>query len=204
LLERAPRLALWAHGDLPAARVLADQRGLRRHRELWQMRRALETDPESMLSVPPVPTGLTVRPFEPGRDETAWLALNAAAFADHPEQGAWTAHDLELREREPWFDPAGFFLAERDGELVGFHWTKVHPPSASHPEPLGEVYVLGVAPPAAGQGLGSLLTAVGLAHLAARGLSTVLLYVDGDNAPALRVYERQGFERYAVDVQYGT
>jgi mycothiol synthase len=198
--EQTPAFAVWAHGDLPAAAALAERHGLRRTRELWQMRRPLDAS----LTAPPIPAGFTVRPFVPGQDEAAWLALNAAAFARHPEQGSWTTHDLELREQEPWFDPAGFFLAERAGELVGFHWTKVHPPSASEPEPLGEVYVLGVAPTAAGDGLGSLLTAVGLAHLAARGLSTVLLYVEADNTPALRVYERQGFSRHAVDVQYRT
>ena len=66
-------------------------------------------------------------------------------FARHQEQGSWRRADLELREREPWFDPDGFFLAERDSELAGFHWTKVHrgqPGSAA----IGEVYVVGVDP----------------------------------------------------------
>jgi mycothiol synthase len=189
---QAPDLFVWSHGDLPAAQRLAQREGLVRVRDLWQMRRPLEELPE----VPPTPDDVQLRTFQPGRDEDAWLELNATAFAHHPEQGGWTRHDLELREREEWFDPSGFFLAERDGRLVGFHWTKVHP------EGLGEVYVLGVAPDEAGHGLGSWLTAVGLHHLRDRGLPTVLLYVEADNAPAVTVYQRSGFTRHTVDVGY--
>ena len=117
-------LRLWAHGDLPAAAKLATTAGFERFRALWQMRRSLR-DP---LDPPVFPAGRTLRTFVPGQDEQEWLDLNGRAFAKHPEQGAWTRHDLELREREPWFDPAGFFIAEADGRMAGFHWTKIHPP----------------------------------------------------------------------------
>ena len=116
---------LWAHGDLPAAAMLARAAGFERFRALWQMRRPLG-DP---LDQPAFPAGTTLRTFRPGQDEDEWLGLNARAFAKHPEQGAWTRHDLELREREPWFDPAGFFIADRHGAMAGFHWTKVHGPA---------------------------------------------------------------------------
>ncbi|HSP38500.1 MAG TPA: mycothiol synthase [Frankiaceae bacterium] len=190
-------VSMWAHGDLPGSAELAAHLGLVRTRDLWQLRLQLgEPLPE-----PVVPADLVIRAFRPGADDAAWLHLNATAFASHPEQGSWTAHDLELRLQEPWFDPAGFFLAERNGRLIGFHWTKVH---SDEVPPLGEVYVLGVDPAEAGHGLGSLLTTVGLRYLQARGLRTVLLYVEASNPAALTVYERQGFERYAVDVSYRT
>jgi mycothiol synthase len=115
-------LRLWAHGDLPAAARLAAAAGFERIRALWQMRRSLQ----SRLDRPQVADGVTIRTFVIGQDEDAWTDLNARAFARHPEQGAWTREDLDLREREPWFDPNGFFLAERAGKLVGFHWTKIH------------------------------------------------------------------------------
>ncbi|MGO4429794.1 mycothiol synthase, partial [Streptomyces sp. MCAF7] len=143
---------------------------------------------------PVLPEGVTVRTFRPGEDEAAWLAANAAAFAHHPEQGSLTLRDLEDRMGEPWFDPEGFFLAERGGEIVGFHWTKVHVQ-----ERLGEVYVVGVRPEAQGGGLGRSLTAIGLRHLAGRGLPTAMLYVDADNYPAVAVYGRQGFTTYETD-----
>src|SRR6185437_13617964 len=100
----------------------------------------------------PLPAGVRLRTFRPGADDEAWLALNAAAFADHPEQGSWTLQDLHARMAESWFDPQGFLLAEtEDGELAGFHWTKIHggdghghQHSGDHGhEPIGEVYVVG-------------------------------------------------------------
>jgi mycothiol synthase len=192
---------LWAHGDLPAAEGFAAAADFSRARSLWQMRRALGSASADALPEPQFPAGVTVRAFEPGRDEDAWLAVNARAFAHHPEQGSWTKADLEVREAEPWFDPEGFFLAERDGVLIGFHWTKVHPegPDGS---PEGEVYVVGVDPGGQGGGLGRALTVAGMRYLQAQGLAHVMLYVDADNAPAARMYTALGFSRWNTDVMY--
>ncbi|MDR3083175.1 MAG: mycothiol synthase [Streptomyces sp.] len=200
LAASGKRLRVWAHGGHSAARHLAQVLGLTLFRELRQMRRPL-TDLE--LPEPKLPDGVTVRAFVPGPDDAAWLAVNAAAFAHHPEQGSLTQRDLDDRMAEPWFDPQGFFLAEREGEggpeIVGFHWTKVHAE-----EQLGEVYVLGVRPGAQGGGLGRALTTIGLRHLAAQGLPTVMLYVDADNKAALTVYERLGFLTHETDLMYRT
>jgi mycothiol synthase len=210
LLEIQPDAAirLWAHGDPPAGARLAERFNFRRARSLWQMRRSLQ-EPLPELAVP---EGVRIRPFVVGRDEQEWTALNNRAFASHPEQGRWTVRDVELREKERWFDADGFLLAERTDptgptELIGFHWTKVHDrdvdgPPESRGHPIGEVYVVGIAPEAAGRGLGRVLTLAGLHHLRSRGLTSVLLYVDEDNATAIRTYERLGFTRYSTDVQY--
>jgi mycothiol synthase len=198
-------ISVWAHGDLPGARTLATSRGYRRERVLLQMRRDLAgVDPDPR---PALPEGVQVLPFVVGRDEAAWLRVNASAFRSHPEQGSWTSEDVALREAEPWFDPAGFLLAwrgdpESGGELVGFHWTKVHPAGDVADVPVGEIYVLGIAPEAQGLRLGRALTDLGLAHLRARGLADVLLYVEEDNTAAVRLYESRGFRRYSVDVAW--
>ncbi|MEU6757412.1 mycothiol synthase [Streptomyces sp. NPDC046685] len=197
LAASGKRLRVWAHGGKPAARHLAQVLGLTLFRELRQLRRPLaEGDP---LPEPVLPAGVSVRTFVPGDDDAAWLAANAAAFAHHPEQGSLTQRDLDDRIAQPWFDAKGFFLAERDGELIGYHWTKVHAA-----EQLGEVYVLGVRPGAQGGGLGKALTAIGLRHLAAQGLPTAMLYVDADNPAALSVYEGLGFTTHEVDLMYRT
>ena len=204
-LAGARALRVWAHGDLPGATTLATGRGYRRARVLLQMRRDLAgVDPDPR---PALPDGVTVRAFRPGRDEAAWLRVNARAFAAHPEQGAWTAEDLRLRVAMPWFDPAGFLLAWRGdpddgGDLLGSHWTKVHPPGDADDEAVGEVYVLGIDPSAQGLRLGSALTDLGLAHLRSRGLGQVMLYVEEDNAAAIRLYNRLGFTRWDTDVMF--
>jgi mycothiol synthase len=202
------RLRLWAHGDHPSASALGIRLGFERARVLLQMRRSLFAP----VPEPVFPPAVRLRSFEPGADDTAWLALNAAAFANHPDQGRWTIDDLRVRLQEPWFDPDGFLLAEREGHLVGFHWTKVHGEVHTHPlpadaaphghEPIGEVYVLGVAPEANGTGLGTALTLAGLRYLRGRGLDQAMLYVDESNLRAVALYQRLGFVRWSTDVSF--
>jgi mycothiol synthase len=210
------RLRLWAHGDQPAARALAASLGFHEGRRLDQLRRSLRA-PLPPAALPP---GVRLRAFRPGEDDDTWLALNAAAFAGHPEQGAWSSADLHARMKESWFDPAGFLIAEQDGEgpdggpgaeprMVGFHWTKVHggvvhgdgPDRHGH-EPIGEVYVVGVDRQARGRGLGRALTLAGLHWLRGLGLTQAMLYVEGDNAAALAVYRSLGFTSWDTDVMF--
>ena len=198
-------LLAWAHGSNEAAKAFAASVGAQRVRRLLQMRRDIDA---ATVPCAELPDGITVRAFRPGEDEDRWLELNAAAFADHPEQGALTRADLAERMAEPWFDPAGFLLAEdRDGQLIGFHWTKVHPATASSPA-IGEVYVIGVAPAGQGLGMGRALVVAGLTHLASPRatpdgpVSEVLLYVEADNEQALALYTGLRFSVTHVDEQY--
>ena len=87
-----------------------------------------------------------------GQDEDAVVAVNNRAFSWHPEQSGWTTDDVAAIEAESWFDADGVLLAwdTATGDLLGFHFTKVHAVSETVPEPLGEVYVVGVDPAARG------------------------------------------------------
>jgi mycothiol synthase len=204
VLAAAPEARLWAHGQLPAAQALAASAGLTAVRELHKMARPL-TEADLDPAATTLPPGFTARAFEPGRDEQAWLATNAAAFAHHPEQGAMDAANLARRMAEPWFDPAGLLVAEDASGVLGFHWTKVDREQRSSIDPTqtaGEVYVVGVHPAYQGRGLGRPVTALGLAHLAGLGLPEVVLYVDGDNYAAIRTYTGLGFRSIMVDVMY--
>lgn len=209
--QHGKQLRVWAHGDLEAARGFARAAGMRPVRELLFLARTLEQSAAPEL--PAAPAGYRLRTFRPGVDDDAWLRVNARAFATHPEQGRMTLDDLRARQAEEWFDPQGFFLlvpegaggdaaeGTADADPVAFQWTKVEPgrPDGARD---GEIYVLGVDPDHQGKGLGRLMTDVGLAHLARTGATRAVLYVEGDNAPALATYERSGFTRAAVHVQY--
>ena len=180
----------WVFEPTIAHDELAARAGLHPGRLLYQMRRDLPLD---------LPNDTPTRAFVPGLDEAAWLVVNNRAFAAHPEQGGWDLDTLLSREGEPWFDPEGFRLHERDGRLAAFCWTKVH--SDQQPK-LGEIYVIAVDPDFHGLGLGRALTIAGLAHLAAQGVPVGMLYVDADNAAAVELYRSLGFEVHRCDRAY--
>jgi mycothiol synthase len=181
---------MWVPKPTETSDQLAASIGLHRGRELCQLRRPLPVDERPTVEV---------RPFVPGQDEATWLEVNNRAFHWHPEQGGWDLETLRNREEQPWFDPAGFLLHERDGKLAAFCWTKVH---ADHDPPLGEIYVVAVDPGFRGLGLGRAMVLAGLDHLARQCLGTGMLYVDSDNAGALRLYEDLGFTTDHVDRAY--
>ena len=177
-------VACWLHGlaafDPPPAPSFHLTRCLRRLSLTLPGSPALE-----------VPSDLSLRTFEPGRDEDAFLALNARSFASHPDQGRLTLAELRSRESEPWFDPSCFFLLEEGGDLLGFCWVKVHHDPWGH---AGEIYVIGMDPAASGRGLGRLLLRTGLEAMTSRGLAQAFLYVEEGNDAARGLYEAEGFE----------
>lgn len=181
-----PGFEAWAHGDLPASRALAERLGMQRIRTLLQLRA-------------PVPDDAVVdgrlRPFVPS-DADAWVAVNAAAFAEHPEQGRLTARDLADRRAEAWHDDANLLVAPGADGLDGYAWIK------PERDGIAELYALGVAPHAQGTGLGGVLMAATFARMRALGHATAHLYVEGDNAPALGLYRSRGFVDHARDVRW--
>lgn len=200
--SRPGALQLWAHGEEAGVGLLAHTFGFEKVRTLWQMRRPLLT----RIDTPKWPDNITIRPFNPEIDISAWLACNARAFTDHPEQGRWQERDLCARMAEPWFDPNGFLIAATtENRIAGFHWTKIHSPTdhnAHLNEPLGEVYIVGVDPDFQGSGLGKALVLEGLRHLRGEGLTTAMLYVDGEDERAISLYSSLGFVHWDSDTLY--
>jgi mycothiol synthase len=194
--EGGGHLHLWVSQPNPYHDRLAASAGLSPGRALYQMRRSLPLAEHASV---------VTRPFEVGRDEAQWLAVNNRAFAWHPEQGGWTEETIKAREAQAWFDPEGFRLYESDGRLAGFCWTKVHGRPAGGAEAtkaVGEIYVVAVDPDFSGQGLGRQLTLAGLDHLSGRGITEAMLYVDASNTRAVKLYVELGFAVNHIDRAY--
>lgn len=183
-----------ADGVLTLPEAVADATGFTTRRDLLQLRRTLPVPADHPSRKVAALTG--VRAFQPERDSEAWIRANNRSFAQHPDQGQETMTTLADRMAEPWFDADDFLVlddTDRPGELAGFCWTKIHPATADEPA-IGEIYVIGVDPANAGRGLGTPLVLAGLDHLSSRGITVANLYVEDDNAPARRLYDRLDFE----------
>ncbi len=185
-------LVLWVEHVDDSLDALARGGGLEPWRDLLQMRCPL-----------PAPSPDVITRAFIDSDADAFLAVNNRAFHWHPEQGHMSHADLSDRRAEPWYDPDGFRIHERDGQVAAFCWTKIH---AANPvlgdQALGEIYAIAVDPAFHGQGLGKALTLAGLQWLSDRGLRTGMLYVEHDNTAAVRTYERIGFTVHHVDRAY--
>ena len=198
------KMRLWSHGDLPAARQLAQSNNFTKVRTVIQMSKDL-------TQISPINTDYQIRSFLPDLDNHAWLTLNNQAFANHPEQGNWSEADLSIRVNEDWFDEKGFFVAQDKDQLIGFCWTKIHgghshtheTDSNHHDhEPIGEIYVTAVSKEYEGRSIGKALTITGLNYLKYQGLTSAMLYVDEENKKAVNLYKSLGFVESGKDVMY--
>ncbi len=191
-------LRLWAHGEQSVSHSLASSFNFEKIRTVLQMSKSLT----EIQPLPIITKEISIRSFLPGIDSNEWLELNNKVFKDHPEQGGWQLSDLNHRLSEEWFDEKGFFIAEKNKQLIASTWTKVHgahphdhgDAEQSHAHPaIGEIYITAVDPAHAGQGIGKILSITALNYLKYRGLSDAMLYVDFDNEAAVKLYTSIGF-----------
>ncbi len=199
-------LRLWVHGEGEVAHNLATSFNFEKIRTVLQMSKSL-TD---IQSLPAIDKKIKIRSFLPGLDSKEWLELNNKVFKDHPEQGGWQLSDLNHRLSEEWFDEKGFFIVEKNKQVIASTWTKVHGAhshdhdgEASHAHPaIGEIYITAVDPEYAGLGIGKALTITALNYLKYEGLKDAMLYVDFDNRAALNLYNSLGFKESSKDILY--
>ena len=134
---------------------------------------------------PATPAGIAMRTFEPADARSLHALLDEAylawdsAYVPVSHEGWETAMTGDVE-----FDPAVWFLAERDGALVGcaLHWNS------------GWLKDVAVRETERGRGLGATLVQMGLAEFSRRGCARVGLKVDAGNPTgAVHLYERLGF-----------
>jgi mycothiol synthase len=177
-----------------AAHRLLEARGFVEERHSWDMETHIREDTRE----PAVPDGLTIRPFDPATDLAATHAAISESFAAHYAHVPWSLEDwTAVRVDRPWFDPDLWRLAVSDGDgaVVGALIGVVA-------EGKGVVETLGVVPTRRGRGIGLALLRSSFAAFARRGVETVVLNVDAQNATgAVALYERAGMR---VKRQYDT
>jgi len=139
---------------------------------------------------------LVMRSFVIGRDEDAWLDINRRAFADHPSQGTWSRPHFDAKLAEQWVDVDGIRIAESDGQITGFCWTKMH---ALAKVATGEIFVIAVDPVIAGHGLGRQLFLDGAEYLSQQGAQRLILFVESNNAQALALYRSLGLATLSIE-----
>ena len=214
LLEAVSPTPVWAHGNFDGAQALAKKHSMEISRHLLVM--AIEGDAlKQAAQVPKTDTLVanyedSVAKFGKEHVEKQWLKANNEAFSWHPEQGGWDIERLHRGMEADWFDEKDviFFwgtanesTGESQPEMAGFHWTKWH----NEVDPgFGEVYVVGLADAFRGQRLGGPLLNAGLARMVEKGAERVILYVEADNEPAVKAYERLGFGIAENHVVYET
>lgn len=181
-----------AAGDSKSITELLAGNGFEQSRLLFRLELSLPVEVHNLAA------GVTLSAFDSERDTQEWITVNNRAFAGHAEQGNWSAEKFADRRGEAWYRDEDLLIAHLDDELVGFCWTKSSNETAR--PPIGEIYVIAVAPELGGKGIGSALCSHGLAHLANRYRSEIgMLYVDAANENAIKAYTKLGFKKVRED-----
>jgi len=144
---------------------------------------------EGQLESPSWPDGITVRSYTDADGERVQALLDAAYSGWDPDHVELSQEDwLAFMTAHAEFDPALWFLCERNGDLVAcaLHWR------AS--DGAGWVKDIVVRESERGRGLGQALLLHGFREYRDRGAVRVGLKVDANNPTgAVKLYEKVGF-----------
>ena len=130
----------------------------------------------------------TIRQYEP-RDFTAIFKLDQSCFSPGI---AYSKTMLRYYLAQPG---AECLIAADGAKIAGFLISEENPP-------LGHIVTLDVAEPHRRKGVGSMLLGESEAHMAFRGVRTVLLETATTNEAGIAFWERHGYRREAVVRNY--
>ena len=132
-------------------------------------------------------------------DQAALAELDAAAWS--PQSGFPSVIEAGKDQVRTFFNaenpPEAHLVAELDGMVVGY--VRLKPPTPL-PENAHVMYIAGIAvqPAARGRGVAAALLAASEQYALSYGARKLSLRVLSTNQPAIRLYERLGFEREGV------
>jgi mycothiol synthase len=140
---------------------------------------------------PEPPDGFTIRSFQPG-DAPILTEVQNAAFA-----GSWgfspnTVAEIEYRTSLSNTSHPGILFLLNGAKVAGYCWTFLAPANG---KTRGIIGMIGVAPDYRGRGVSKPILLAGMEYLKSIKVNDIGLHVDGDNAPAIRLYLSVGFEK---------
>ena len=176
-------------GGREIERNLATKHGFHHQRTFWRMVIEMSKAPP-----PPVlPDGITIRTYDPTRDERAVFEAVDDAFSDHWNHVPMSFDEWIARTKRPDFDPTLWFLATDGEEVIGTSLCRLQ-------VDVGWIGTLGVRRPWRRRGLARALLLHSFGEWWRRGQPRVGLGVDADSLTgATRLYEAAGMhvsERY--------
>ena len=176
-------IALWPPYDRAAA-LAAD--GFAAARVYWNMTWENQVIPDVEM-----PDAYRVRSFTE-HDVAALTATHNSAFAGTWWFAPYTERQTAHRAGMANTSHDGIKLLFRDEQLAGYCWTLLMSDGQRHQGVIGSI---GLAPEFRGGGISKVILAAGMRYLRSAGADYIRLEVDGDNAPAIRLYESMGFHK---------
>lgn len=175
-----------------AAKNLVESNGYQFSRLFERMKIELEGQTASSV----VPDGISLRTFEPDRDEEALFSLYDETFRD---TWGYTAKDYSkwiAQKKGVDYDPSLWLMVWKDDLPIGFLMSRMQDDGLV-------IDLLGVKREYRKQGIGKalLLHAFGLAYQ--RNQKTIILYVDTDSlSNANRLYQQAGMRPHSQTAVY--
>ena len=110
--------------------------------------------------------------------------------------GSWgfcpnTEEQIEYRTQMPNTSKDGILFLMEGNSPAGYCWTVMVPAENGV---RGVISMIGVVPDYRGKGVSRHILQAGMKHLRSIGLAEIGLEVDGNNAPAVGLYESAGFK----------
>ena len=138
-----------------------------------------------------VPSGFSVRSYQPGDTASLTAAQNSAC------EGSWgfcpnTVDQIEYRSQMPNTSNQGIIILNNGDKTAGYCWTCLSPMQENV---RGVIGMIGVVPDYRGQGISRTILLASMEHLKSLDVADIGLQVDGSNTPATRLYTSVGFEK---------